>query len=269
MAKSENNLVQEIKKWVVNDYFTPNIKAEVILDTLLTPYVAEIINRQGDLDTVFVTKEMSVKDVQKQTENPKYGNMGTKIDYVLADADFVYLVELKTTDGSINAKQAKDYVRNCENKTFGDSFGDKLLTIMSEKTGVGLDCNVEKEKQLLKLFEDICHDVPGDSYAERGRELLKAKVNWRSTYKYIYTMGQLLDYLYEQDGRQKATIWDKKLKLFYITPTKTLHHQELMQHSDFYQGSVTLVDARKYLAKKIDDDFAQLLADIITGIYGG
>ena len=230
MAKSENNLVQEIKKWVVNDYFTPNIKAEVILDTLLTPYVAEIINRQGDLDTVFVTKEMSVKDVQKQTENPKYGNMGTKIDYVLVDADFVYLVELKTTDGSIKAKQAK-------------------------------------EKQLLKLFEDICHDVPGDSYAERGRELLKAKVNWRSTYKYIYTMGQLLDYLYEQDGRQKATIWDKKLKLFYITPTKTLHHQELMRHSGFYQGSVTLVDARKYLAEKTDDEFARLLADVITEIY--
>ena len=45
MAKSEYNLVQEIKKCVVNDYFTPNIKAEVILDTLLTPYVSEIINR--------------------------------------------------------------------------------------------------------------------------------------------------------------------------------------------------------------------------------
>lgn len=34
---------------MVNDYFTPNIKAEVILDALLTDYAAEIIKAQcGD-----------------------------------------------------------------------------------------------------------------------------------------------------------------------------------------------------------------------------
>ena len=31
------SLSDKIEKQVVNDYFTPNIKAEVILDTLLTP----------------------------------------------------------------------------------------------------------------------------------------------------------------------------------------------------------------------------------------
>ena len=36
-------LAKEIKKWVVSDYFTPNIKAEVILDTLLTPYVKQML----------------------------------------------------------------------------------------------------------------------------------------------------------------------------------------------------------------------------------
>ena len=36
-----------IKHWVVNDYFTPNIKAEVILDTLLTPYSTQIV--QGNV----------------------------------------------------------------------------------------------------------------------------------------------------------------------------------------------------------------------------
>lgn len=32
-------LKETIEQQVVNDYFTPNIKAEVILDTLLTPYI--------------------------------------------------------------------------------------------------------------------------------------------------------------------------------------------------------------------------------------
>ena len=54
---------KEIKKWVVNDYFTPNIKAEVILDTLLTPYSTQIV--QGQLNELvgsltFLTKEMSL-----------------------------------------------------------------------------------------------------------------------------------------------------------------------------------------------------------------
>lgn len=52
-----------IKHWVVNDYFTPNIKAEVILDTLLTPYSTQIV--QGQLNELvgsltFLSKEMSL-----------------------------------------------------------------------------------------------------------------------------------------------------------------------------------------------------------------
>ena len=56
-------LAKEIKKWVVSDYFTPNIKAEVILDTLLTPYSTQIV--QGQLNELvgsltFLSKEMSL-----------------------------------------------------------------------------------------------------------------------------------------------------------------------------------------------------------------
>ena len=44
---NKDGKMDEIRKWVVNDYFTPNIKAEVILDTLLTPYVTEILKNQA------------------------------------------------------------------------------------------------------------------------------------------------------------------------------------------------------------------------------
>lgn len=254
-------LSEAITQWVVNDYFTPNIKAEVILDTLLTPYVAELIDRCYDLKTVFVTKEMSVLDETRTDDR------GEKIDYILADENTVYLVELKTTDGSIDKTQAEKYVQNCEGKTFGSVFGNKLLKIMSGKTNTALEASLEKEEQLLKLFESICHGVPGNSYAERGKRVLKANPKWRSTYKYLFTMGQLLDYLYEPDGQKKAAIWDKKLELIYITPTGSLPHEDLEQHKDFYKGSVSLVDAGKHLAEK-EDELSQLLADIIKDIYG-
>lgn len=112
MTEQTDGLMEQLKKWVVNDYFTPNIKAEVILDALLTPFVAEIIEEQfqngpcfqGTLH--FVTKEMSVLDLEKPKENPAYGNMGIKIDYILGDAQAFYLVELKTTEGSIERTQA-------------------------------------------------------------------------------------------------------------------------------------------------------------------
>lgn len=262
----QKSLGEILKKWVVNDYFTPNIKAEVILDTLLTPYAAELINRKYGLETVFVTKEMSVRDIEKQTENQKYGNMGTKIDYILADEDFVYLVELKTTDGSIDWEQAENYLRNCEGKTFGDVFGDKLLSIVSKKTGIGLESTAEKEEGLLWLFEKICGGVLGGGYEERGKNLLKAKPGWRSTYKYIYTMGQLLEYLYEKDGRQKAKIWDKQLKLFYIMPAESLPYHKFAQHRDFYLDSISLREAKGYLAEK-EEELAQLLVNIIDEIY--
>ena len=51
----EKTLRQLICDQVVNDYFTPNIKAEVILDTLLSKYIHELVE-----GTTLVAKEMSI-----------------------------------------------------------------------------------------------------------------------------------------------------------------------------------------------------------------
>ena len=116
--------MNKIRKWIVNDYFTPNIKAEVILDTLLTPYVTEILKDQtafkGELH--FITKEMSVLESKESEQGSGYGNRGTKIDYVLGDEEAIYLVELKTTGSSINLEQADRYLRNCCTKNLWPGF---------------------------------------------------------------------------------------------------------------------------------------------------
>lgn len=99
MAEQVNGLMKQLKKWVVNDYFTPNIKAEVILDMLLTPYVGQLLKNECGIDAVFLTKEMSLEEALK----PSNDDRGSKIDYIFWGED-VYLVELKTTSGSIKAK---------------------------------------------------------------------------------------------------------------------------------------------------------------------
>ena len=142
--------MDKIRELVVRDYFTPNIKAEVVLDTLLTPYVAKIIKNQrervfggdGDFDgeLVFITKEMSVRESEESKNGSEYGNRGIKIDYVLGDKKTIYLVELKTTGSGIDPEQAERYFDNCRGedgkpKTFGEVFGNKLLSVMKESFG--------------------------------------------------------------------------------------------------------------------------------------
>lgn len=216
-----SELADEIKRWVVNDYFTPNIKAEVILDALLTPYIADIVKAQCSSvgkELAFVTKEMSIAEfIPEQEEREKYGNRGTKIDYILADKDYVYLVELKTASTSIDDEQVVRYIKNCAGKKFGEALGDKLVKIMKSKS---VNTPPYTVKDIKKVFEDRfnknkCELLKGN-YADQARELLK-KMKLNSTNKYLYTIGQILDYVYK-DEKNPRDIWNNKLKLIYITP---------------------------------------------------
>ena len=303
---NENDENNQIVKWVVNDYFTPNIKAEVILDTLLTPYIAEILKDQrkdyftGELD--FITKEMSVLESEDSKKDPNLNNRGTKIDYVLGDEKFIYLVELKTTDSSIKTEQAKRYLKNClENgkpKTFGEVFGNKLLSIMKGAFGNNIyesefpwpqkSDNVgapqREEEALKKAFESVFRirfrkkDSTGKPfkigiigepprYAESAKELIRlmgwTQSNKARSRKYLYTAGQLLDY-YVTHGR---SLWDKPLKFIYLTPRGKSPSEEFEEYKDFYMGSFSLQKASKYLKGKEGDELAQLLACIIDEIY--
>ena len=126
----KKTLAETIQRLVVNDYFTPNIKAEVILDTLLTPYITQIVSgRLGEQagKLTWLTKEMSIP------ENGVFGSNGAKVDYVLAGSGKVYLVELKTTDSSTSALQAENYLDICQGQKFGDILGRQLLTVLSNK----------------------------------------------------------------------------------------------------------------------------------------
>ena len=269
-----------LKKWVVNDYFTPNIKAEVILDTLLTEYITEIV--QGQLSgqvgkLAFLTKEMSI------LEEGGTDDRGSKIDYVLEDDNFVYLIELKTTKGSINASQASRYIENCYHQSFGTALGDKLLRIMAKKFPKAGSWTIDG-------LDDAFQNTAGKGRpcADKARRYLKDK-RLASTYKYLYTVGQLLD----NHFGEIRDLWQKPLKLIYLTPDggrvfpqksrkKDKQEQEdaerkwvelRLKWDSLYIGpngadsSVSLETSALWLRRQ--DAYAKLLADIITELYGG
>lgn len=303
---NKDGKMDEIRKWVVNDYFTPNIKAEVILDTLLTPYITEILTDQAkDIfsgELCFITKEMSVLESEESKKGSGYGNMGTKIDYVLGDEEAVYLVELKTTDSSIKKEQAQRYLNNCYGKTFGEVFGNKLLRVMRKSFGKTYKkdfptCSQRDEARkpmwdndqaLRDAFSLVFEtrylggaydmDVPSEPFAQAAMKLIK-KAGWTQkdgvrSRKYLYTAGQLLDYLYP-DKSPERKLWNKPLWLIYLTPEGELsvsfeNAQDRKNWDGFYRGSFSLKEAGSYLEAKQNqerDELALLLSKIIKDIY--
>lgn len=267
-----------IKEWVVNDYFTPNIKAEVILDTLLTPYVAQIVERKlgkQDGELTFLTKEMSIP------ASDTFGSSAPKIDYVLASRETVYLVELKTTDSSINDLQTANYLNNCPGKPFGERLGRQLLFILdkpddtftlhllddSDKWGAPSQWDDETLKNVFQAIISKSFHVPagaaGNSCAEKARELIRSN-NWtqRGKYrsrKYLYTLGQLIDYL----NIDKSGLWKKPMEVIYLTP----YGVDIAAEGK----ACTSISLRKAVGelqpKPGDEEYVELLQSIIAAIY--
>lgn len=226
MSQETVKLEEVIAKWVANDYYTPNIKAEVIFDTLLTPCIAEIVESQLDERVeglTFLTKEMSILDQDGADSKV------SKVDYVLADQSKVYLVELKTTNSSISDEQAKAYRDICQGKGFGETLGCRLLSILGggDRTfNLPLDLgnpSVWGDETLKGAFNEIIGKdkyqghAQGENCAEKAAALIQSQ-NWAQqdryrSRKYLYTLGQLVDYL-----NKGGKLWDKPMEVLYLTP---------------------------------------------------
>lgn len=260
-------LAKEIKKWVVSDYFTPNIKAEVILDTLLTPYVKQMLWNECGIHADFLTKEMSTEEIPPDSTEPE-DDRGAKIDYVFAGEDLVYLVELKTTSGSIKKDQAKRYIECCcfkdkAPKTFGSVFGDKLLRILDKKYGKPDD--PWRFDAIYEKFSKGSGEKPA-----LAMEVLRQK-DKASTYKYLYTVSQILEACPGENDLK--ALWDKDLRLVYITPNGEMPHEDLMMCKNFY---IHPTDSRSICLKKAVAElepeenlaeYLQLLQAIVKEIY--
>lgn len=121
-------------------------------------------------------------------------------------------------------------------------------------------------------------DVPSKRFAEAAMKLIK-KAGWTQkdgvrSRKYLYTAGQLLDYLYP-DKSPERKLWNKRLWLIYLTPEGELsvsfeNAQDKKNWDGFYRGSFSLKEAGSYLEAKQNrerDELALLLSKIIKDIY--
>ena len=98
-----------VKKWTINDYRTQGIKSEVIIDMLISEFVAEIIAYGLDVDVnskdkiKLLAKEFPIKLGEKYVKN-------AKTSYLLSDEinKKIYLTELNTNAWNFPGKDDKE-----------------------------------------------------------------------------------------------------------------------------------------------------------------
>lgn len=247
---------------VVNDYFTANVKAEVILDTILTPVIGEILTVVCEEKGIKGSMKLLAKEfpiLEKKEERKRKGYRSCNVDYLMYDNEFVYLVELKTTQDSYNSSQMENYIEKCGKN---DTFAEKLLDFIDllnhvSKTkipdgGLVLEKWQSEMDALEWLFNIIIKyagkDIKGDNYVSKAMCYLQSK-RAVSSKKYLFTAGQMLD-------RVKCdSQWDKhkdmKIKLIYITPNK-IPDKILKKREDIiYLTFEEIIKKRGDISKKI------------------
>lgn len=90
-----------VKEWTVSDYCTPGIKAEVILDMLISDFIGDLLQfHYNNMKKVtLLLKEYPIKIYEENNRN-------AKVDYlVCVEDEKLVLVELKTTNDSFSDEQ--------------------------------------------------------------------------------------------------------------------------------------------------------------------
>ena len=104
-----------VKEWTARDYGTPGSKAEVVLDTLLSEFAADMVRtrlrERNKLEKgeplVLLAKEFPICPLDDDFVCKHDSNQPARVDFLLASpaGRKLYLVEMKTAKGSFGVKQ--------------------------------------------------------------------------------------------------------------------------------------------------------------------
>lgn len=114
--KKHTDFYNMVKEWTVSDYCTPGIKAEVILDMLISDFIEELIQchysklEHRTYSVRLLAKEFPIRTKAENLRNARAKNLrNAKVDYLVyinnAEKEKLVLVELKTTIDSFDSEQ--------------------------------------------------------------------------------------------------------------------------------------------------------------------
>lgn len=238
------------------DYYTPRIKAEVIFDTLLTPFIEEIVGSElNKKDLILVAKEFPLLTNTNNKFSDNENNPGY-IDYLLMDQSTLYLVELKTDNQSYSPLQHKRYsaLKECDNG--GESMYKDFKSVLSYgEQGENILENFEKENLKIPIKGRpesapviLSKILNGELYQDDDKvidAINKYKANNR---KYLWQLHKMLS---SSSKRKLREIFEKEskdsfkdLEIIYIVPKKTKADEVTL-------GSEIVIELNELVNKKI------------------
>ncbi len=196
-----------IKDHIENDYYTASIKCEVVIDTILTPVIGEIMSVLTGVNMKFVTKEFPFLKNRIKEKKGEADYHTINVDYMLysdsGKKPAVYFVELKTTESSKNEKQDQRYVYIEKHTGIKDLLKDFKKIVIRY---LSLPTNYSPENECNKALKKILNDafkyqfekydkkisVDDGCYTNAAKEYLK-KTGKAGSSKYILQAGQIID----------------------------------------------------------------------------
>ncbi len=271
----ERTVCDILKKSIISDYYTANIKAEVIFDMLLTARIEIVMEKIFGKQFKLLAKEMPILKRNGNYTNgsdiKEYVNRrGTKVDYVLASENNIFLVELKTSKSSLEIDQANEYLNRLYLDNKWIDFSELLKQLEFILMYSFKKFNWNKNDTFENLFMECVKKYEGNNfvknpeilYVDIARDILM-KNNLEVSSKYLYTAGMILDSYSQEYGK-------KSVRMVYITPdVKISNKMMLIETSDIKNEDkkgiihITFNEIVNKL-KNDNDSYTNFLKDILS-----
>lgn len=271
------DMYEKLAENIIRDYFTPNIKAEVILNMILTPVIGDILTIAGQKnkglgisgEMTLIAKEFPMLKSrfgdQTSGEKSKNNYRSCNVDYLMCDAESVYFVELKTTQESLDCNQMKNYLKyladfaGCEDEKFSDVSGADFIKLLYHVSRTGhLSNHADKpwkgteprKDDLKRVFEAVIQypeygrygeneEIPFNrNWAEEEAHHVDDAIAYLRKNKVVSSKKYLLTAGQMLDNMNVGEWWDcKHIKLLYLMPEMP----SIKEILEYYQKGIVII----------------------------
>lgn len=220
------NFFEMVKKWTVNDYRTQGIKSEVIIDMLISEFVAEIIAFGLEVDVKdkskvkLLAKEFPIKLGEKYIKN-------AKASYLIGDDvnKKIYLTELNTNAWNFPGRDDREQLTSLVNAE--DDGVNKLWDFFFKVLDRHIKRPTEESRKYFYTLHKLIDGIgllPSMKMSELEKEVKRAFAGYELTIIYISMPPIDVEEKSYTDGR----------KLFKVM--SVVHLKELLDNPEAFNA---------------------------------
>lgn len=203
-------LGQLVTEWTVKDYYNPRIKAEVIMDMLLSADIPELLGLICKSKVTLLAKEFPISNFQMfgKDEELLTHRSSNAVDY-LACADIdkkgkgkLFFVELKTTAGSVDEVQLENYLRFCGRKVADKPYAYTSDYFYGKKDEKVSGTTPLEYRKIFPFYKETCRDI--NEGTRKNAEAKGEAGRLQRNKKYIFQLERMYAGLFGSTDKLKV-----------------------------------------------------------------